>query len=143
MNSVRVILKVFAPLVLIGCAALSLGKTIPKDTISQESMAAFESLEKVMPSPEWIREQEGNSLAWGESYRLMGYVAMLEATGDTRYLDALVQRIDAVLMARDDVSNTTDTIRNRIAPAWSSTKYTEDPYAWIVHAGMITFGKTG
>ncbi|MBN1393435.1 MAG: hypothetical protein JW959_00185 [Pirellulales bacterium] len=82
---------------------------------------------------------ENGRMGWGESYVMMGFVSMYEATKETAYLDRLVYHFDAVLANRDDQRGITDQIRNRIMPAWSSTKYTAGvQHAWLVHAGMIT-----
>jgi hypothetical protein len=79
-------------------------------------------------------------LAWGESYQMMAYVAMYEATRDVKYLDRLVLHFDAVLSVRDDRDGAHDAIRGRTLPAWGSTRYTNGTrYCWIVHAGMITY----
>ncbi len=85
-----------------------------------------------------ITNEEGR-LGWGESYVMMGFVSMYEATGQTAYLDRLVNHFDAVLANRDDRLGVTDEIRGRVMPAWSSTRYTAGAnHAWLVHAGMIT-----
>lgn len=70
----------------------------------------------------------------------MAYVAMFEGTGNINYLNAVMDRINEVLKIRDDTRKIQDAVRGRVLPAWSSTKYTGGkPYAWIVHAGMITY----
>jgi len=101
---------------------------------------AFKVLELKFPSTEWIEEQSGAGLAWHESYRIMAYIAMYVGTEDTTYLKKAIHRIDKVLEVRDDKRKITDDIRSRIVPAWCSTRYTNGKnYAWIVHAGMITY----
>lgn len=82
---------------------------------------------------------ENGRMGWGESYVLMGFVSMYEATKDTAYLDRLVTHFDKVLDIRDDKRGITDQFRGRVMPAWSSTKYSSGMnHAWLVHAGMIT-----
>lgn len=101
----------------------------------------FDSLDSRLPKldDKPLSNDEGQ-LAWGESYRMMAYVEMYEATGDVSYLDKFVKRADAVLDCRDERKGITDDIRSRVVPAWSSTKYSKGKrYCWIVHAGMITY----
>jgi hypothetical protein len=108
--------------------------------ITHDSMEAFKALESRQPDNEWIAKQSGAELAWGESYRLMAYVAMYEASGDVEYLEKVMGRFDEIIKIRDDKKMVKDEIRGRILPAWCSTKYTGGKeYAWIVHAGMITY----
>ncbi len=122
------------------CAVALAGDPSEERSVLRESLSAFEKLEGEMPREAWIAQQSGAGLAWSESYRLMAYVAMFEGTGDVRYLDAVVDRIDQVLKIRDDKRALKDEVRARVLPAWSSTRYTQGtPYAWIVHAGMITY----
>jgi hypothetical protein len=110
------------------------------DPIAAEARSVFDELETRQPRLGWISVQDGAGLAWSESYRLMAYVAMYEATGEHAYLDEAALRIDAVLERRDDARGCRDEIRDRVSAAWSSTKYTNGrAYAWIVHAGMITY----
>src|SRR2546423_15340921 len=47
-------------------------------------------------------------LAWGEGYILRGYMEMFKATGDTVYLDDLIEHFDRVLRSRDDVRKVRD-----------------------------------
>ena len=110
------------------------------DIITTESVSAFNELEGDMPASTWIARQTGAELAWGESYRLMAYLAMFEGTGEARCLERAMERIDEVLKVRDDRRKIEDEVRGRVLPAWTSTKYTKGkPYAWIVHAGMVTY----
>jgi hypothetical protein len=103
-------------------------------------MEAFQKLELENPPKETIAEKTGAWLAWGESYRLMAYVAMYESSGDIAYLKRAVERIDEVLKMRDDKRAIKDEIRGKVVPAWSSIRYTKGKaYAWIGQAGMITY----
>lgn len=66
----------------------------------------------------------GGDLAWGESYVMLSYLEMYEATKDTRYLEKLVEHADQVLKQRDDQRGFRD-YSGRSRPAWSvSDKYT-------------------
>lgn len=82
----------------------------------------------------------GSELAWGESYILMGLLSAYEATGDTLFLNRICKHAENIFSIRDDFTIVKDEFRNRIMPAWSSSLYTKDKnYAWIVHAGMVSF----
>ena len=112
--------------------------------IARDCTETFRTLELKQPAKESIATHAGPAtgavLAWVESYRLLGYVAMYEATGEVVYLEEAMGRFDEVLRIRDDKRNVTDEVRGRIVPAWSSTGYTKGKtYAWIVHAGMVTY----
>lgn len=87
-----------------------------------------------------MRRDSRGELAWGESYRMMSYAAMYEATRDPKYLDRLALHFEAVLSVRDDRDGAEDVIRGRVLPAWGSTRYSKGKRTcWIVHAGMITY----
>lgn len=86
-----------------------------------------------------LKAEKPGNLAWGESYRLMAYVAMYEATGEPRYLDRVVARFGALLEIRDDRAGRKDEVRGRAMPAWGTGHYSKGKwYCWIVHAGMLT-----
>ncbi len=111
-----------------------------KDLIFRESLAAFAGVEKGFPGKDRVLGLTGAGLAWGESYRLMAYVSLFEGTGDVLFLVKAMERMDWVLSVRDDKRRIRDEIRKRVMPAWCSKKYTKGRnYAWIVHAGMITY----
>ena len=77
--------------------------------------------------------------AWGESYLLAAYVAMYEATKDTRYLDRFVSRYRVLLSLRDDKKGRRDDLRGKMMAAWGCTGYSGGKYTcWNVHAGMLT-----
>ena len=122
------------------CPMLVLADGKQEKYITRDSMEAFKALESRQPGKEWIGRQSGAELAWGESYRLMAYISMYEASGDVVYLERAVGRFEEIIKIRDDKKGVKDEIRGRILPAWCSTKYTGGKeYAWIVHAGMITY----
>ncbi len=88
----------------------------------------------------YSRGPTGSELAWGESYILMGLVSAYEATGDTLFLNRLCAHADSIFAIRDDVRGIRDEYRERTMPAWSSSRYSEGrQFAWIVHAGMVSF----
>ena len=58
-------------------------------------------------------------LAWGEAYALEAYLVMYEATGDTAYLDILIDHADAVLAGRDSERGWTD-YRGLSLPGWQA-----------------------
>lgn len=79
------------------------------------------------------------TLAWGESYIMMSYLTMYETTQDVFYLKRLVRHIDNVLQQRDDNAGKVD-YRGISDATWISTTYTSgNPYAWLVHDGMLTY----
>ena len=130
---------------IIGALALGLlfaciYRPIWADSISDEAEAAFRSLEADLPGKERIAGQDGGQLAWGESYVLMGYVAMYEGTGNTEYFYKAMLRFDEVLNIRDDKRQVKDELRERVLPAWSTSLYTEGKrYAWVANSGMIIY----
>ena len=66
----------------------------------------------------WFANRDASQLAWGESATLNAIVDMYEATGDPKYLRAVVQRGDRMLSHRDDrrgVKDWSGTVRK----AWS------------------------
>ena len=111
-----------------------------KPDVYRESTEAFKLLSERSPSIDWVAKQTGAELAWQESYILLSYVTMYEAFRDIAYLDKAMERIDQVFKVRADRTATRDLIRERVLCAWNSTRYTQgQSYAWLVHAGMITY----
>ncbi len=79
--------------------------------------------------------------AWGESYVLSAYIDMYRATGDTLYLDKLVEQFDRVLANRDDARHINDYYRKAPIAGWGSTEYSKGKWhTWLVHTGMICQG---
>ena len=127
-------------LFIIPSAATAVGQPWESDPIGVQAYNAYQGIDSEYDLDHYygITNADGH-LGWGESYVLMGFVSMYEATKDTGYLDRLITHFDAVLANRDDRLGITDQIRNRIMPAWSSKKYSAGlNHAWLVHAGMIT-----
>lgn len=86
-----------------------------------------------------LSNNEKGELAWGESYILEGYLEAFRLSGDTAWLDKMVEHIDRVLAQRDDARGIRD-YRGRLRAAWGSSGYTNGAWhAWVVHTGMITY----
>ncbi|HLS14354.1 MAG TPA: hypothetical protein VK095_07545 [Beutenbergiaceae bacterium] len=69
-------------------------------------------------------------LAWGEAYVLEGYALMYQSTGDTHYLDKMVDHIDHVLANRDSERGVTD-FSGASHPAWRASHHQTVGYATI------------
>lgn len=83
---------------------------------------------------------ENATLAWGESYIMMSYIAMYRATGDPLYLDRLADHADHVHASRDDIAGVTE-FNGKSSACWRCTKYqpNNEPYCYVVHSGMLTY----
>jgi len=83
---------------------------------------------------------ETATLAWGESYIMMSYIAAYEGTLDTAYLDKLCDHADHVLANRDDNRGVAD-YRGISGACWRNLHYqpNDEPYCYAVHSGMITY----
>lgn len=85
-----------------------------------------------------VSNSQGN-IAWGLAYRMIAHNEMYRVTRDSKYLEANLRCIDAVLLARDDKQGLV-LWTGAIAPAWSSDKYAERGRAvFAVHTGMIVY----
>ena len=101
----------------------------------------FDELDAAGPNDgDWYKDSnnESGTLAWGESYVLMAYVQMYEATGEKVYLDKIAEHSDGVLANRDDVRGVAD-YTGTANPCWQATRYSDQPMCWAVHSGMLTF----
>jgi hypothetical protein len=80
------------------------------------------------------------TLAWGESYIMMSYMALYRATGERLFLDRLADHADHVLATRDDLAGTTE-YNGKSSPCWRNTKYqpNAEAYCYVVHSGMLTY----
>jgi hypothetical protein len=82
------------------------------------------------------------NLAWGESYVMMAYLKMYRATKNTVFLKKVITHSIRVMSERDDRQGRFD-YRNKSEAVWSAANpsYTlnAEPYAFIVHSGMITY----
>lgn len=83
---------------------------------------------------------EQATLAWGESYIMMSYALMYEATHDRYYLDKLADHTHHVVQQRDDYRGVTD-YRGLSTAAWRNLHYqpNQEPYCYVVHSGMISY----
>ena len=112
----------------------------PLDDISLKAIELFDVWEQQTGIEGYSREADSSPLAWGESYMMMGYVAMYEGTRDERYLNTLLGRIERVLANRGDRIGQADDYRGRIMPCWINQTNTGEPrIAYAVHNGMIIY----
>ncbi len=121
-------------------------KTYPKAEASSEwndyvSPARYdeeylgESLKKALDKV----TNNGGGIAWGLAYRMISLNEMFRYAHDTKYLDANLDCIRAVMSVRDDKTGV-KTWTGIAAPAWSSDKYAKRGRAVFgVHTGMITY----
>lgn len=89
----------------------------------------------------WLNDN--GYLAWRESYIMLAYTVMYNASKDIYYLKKLIDHADVVLSNRDDAIGLLD-YRGITSAGWRSKKYTSTVdstyyYSFIVHSGMITF----
>lgn len=102
----------------------------------------FEAAYDNVAGGDWYRDSDNETatLAWGESYVMMGLAAMFRATGDTVYLSRLAWHIDGVLASRDDARGVVD-YRGVSAACWRNLHYqpSDEPYCYVVHSGMIGY----
>jgi len=120
-------------------AAAQTTQTQPYDAISPRAIEIFQECEKMLAAKPASQPGEGD-LVWGESWLMMGYLAMFEATGDPRYLDTLLKHIEDVLARRSDRLGQRDEYREKVMPAWVVYETrVEKTYAHLVHAGMLTY----
>ncbi|MBI4558532.1 MAG: hypothetical protein HY706_13195 [Candidatus Hydrogenedentes bacterium] len=94
--------------------------------------------ERLSKALEKVSNNQGG-IAWGLADRMTSLNEMFRNTEDTKYLQANLECIRAVLAARDDRRGVT-LWTGKIAPAWSSDKYAERGRAvFAVHTGMILY----
>jgi len=88
------------------------------------SLSRAESLIAKLPEHDpWMKNPEGSTLAWGESYLLGAYMDLYEATGNPRFLHEVAVRGERLLGHRDDKRGVTDG-SGQSRPAWSvGSKY--------------------
>jgi hypothetical protein len=110
------------------------------DSISLKAMDVFRIYEKSIELPNPGQYANGDYLAWSESYALLAYEAMYEATGEQGLLQKMLEQIDRILANRADRIGLTDEVRGKVMPAWPCSGYTRGKaHAFLVHAGMITY----
>ncbi len=103
--------------------------------VEQFDARLFPSLEA-----QWKKtpDADASQLAWGVSYQMAGLAQMLEVTREPKYAEALARIGTWVAACRDDRHGRKDEYRDRIVPAWGTTRYTDGRhYVWAVHTGMI------
>jgi len=83
-------------------------------------------------------DNESATLAWGESYVMMGLAAMFRATGDPSWLERLAWHADGVLAQRDDARGVTD-YRGVSGACWRNSSYQDGDYCYAVHSGMLAY----
>lgn len=69
---------------------------------------------------DWYRGRIGSAIAWGQSYVLMAYLIMYEATGDTSYLDRFVRHARPAVTRTDRALGLAD-YRGQSLPAWRTS----------------------
>ena len=79
---------------------------------------AFDRMDRALNDGNGFKTSLGGVLAWGESYIMLAYVEMYQATKDTVYLDKLVDHANHVLNQRDDRRGFRDW-SGRSRPVWS------------------------
>ncbi len=81
------------------------------------------------------------TLAWLESYHLLGMMQQYRATSETKWLDKIVTHFDRVLQKRDDRLGRKDVHTSTSLKGWGTATY--DKAGWhvyIVHTGMVCQG---
>jgi hypothetical protein len=78
----------------------------------------FDRLDRSINDGNGFKSGAANEIAWGECYIMLAYLDMYRVTGDTYYLDKLVDHADHVLKRRDDVRGFKD-YSGRSRAAWS------------------------
>ncbi len=78
------------------------------------------------------------TLAWGESYVMMGLAAMFRVTGDPSWLDELARHADSAVAMMDRERGVVD-YRGVSEACWQDTHYQPagEAYCYVVHSGMI------
>ncbi len=78
----------------------------------------FDRLDRSINNGDGYKSGSASNIAWGESYITIAYVDMYRVTGDTYYLDKLVNHADHVIAQRDDNRGFKD-YSGRSRAAWS------------------------
>jgi hypothetical protein len=110
----------------------------PMDAISLQAVDLLGRCEQSL-APQASTGTAAGDLAWARSYVMTAYQTMYETTGDPKYLAPLLEHVRQVLACRSDRLGQTDQVRGLAMPSWVSTSSESRPYAWLVHAGMITY----
>lgn len=84
---------------------------------------AYQLIENLPKGDPWLKNPEGSTLAWGESYTLGALMDLYETTHDRHLLNLLAQRGLQLIAHRDDRRGVTDG-SGQSRPAWSvGSKY--------------------
>lgn len=105
--------------------------------VTQEEIARFKNH---ISNQSVQTDNSQGTLAWKESWQLIAFVEMYEATGETFFLDQLVEHADQVWKFRDDKHGKLDAIRQHVMPSWGSSVYSGGQWhVWLVHSGILTY----
>lgn len=88
-----------------------------------------------------LDDNSTGTLAWVESYHLLGLMQQYRATSETRWLDKMVTHFDRILQKRDDRLGLIDVRTSTSLKGWGTATY--DKAGWhvfIVHTGMVCQG---
>lgn len=88
-----------------------------------------------------LDDNSTGTLAWVESYHLLGMMQQYRATSETRWLDKVVTHFNRILPKRDDRLGRIDVHTSTSLKGWGTATY--DKAGWhvfIVHTGMICQG---
>lgn len=139
-NAVR---RVAAALLFLVCfpgLSTTLAKGLAADPLAVEASEGFRRIVTRLSTAGKSDSADAAVLAWEESNLLLAYVSFAESAGDRVFLVRAMEHIDRILANRDDRHKRRDMIRNKVLPAWSTSRYTGNQrYTWIVHVGLITY----
>ena len=87
-----------------------------------------------------LLNNDQGGLAWGESYILMSYLDMFEATKNVVYLDKFFRHANRIIANTDKDRKIVD-YKGRSLVGWGSNKYSNNSerVMFLVHSGMITY----
>ncbi len=122
---------------------------VSRDAAEQE----FESIEKAHEGSlrtaldRYIESGNAADFIWHEPYILESFVLMYEATKNIDYMETVKNHADDIFAYRADNRDPKimDEVRNCDMPGWLTPDYpsnpepTNEPYAWLVHQGMICY----
>lgn len=142
MNLLTNLLLVFLAILVLATAGKAEAQNAPTSAL-QDYRADFDRSDAAFNGGKGQSEatNETGKLVWGESYLLVAYMQMYQATKDPDYLRRLVAHFDCVLKNRDDVRGLADAYAGKPLAGWGSATYSEGKWhVWIVHTGMLTIG---
>lgn len=86
------------------------------------TVTAFDGIDLLFANRYRYVDNSAGQLAWGESYAMMGYVDMYQATKDRKYLDKLAEHADVLLAKRDSERGVLDYM-GRALPGWTAAAH--------------------